>query len=299
MYPLLFESGFISVYSLWFFVAVGFVVSSWVFISLGKRMRIRMNALMENSFLLLFWTATVSRLFFVFLHPDHFFYRFSLSRALSILAIWDKGFSFWGAVFAWFLAVWFFSHKQGESSKRLFDLAVPAVLIGMFFGNIGTFLDGINYGKPTDLPWGMMFRNSHVKYISDIHPTQLYAALYSLIIGLAVIFLLKKTRGALPGLAAEVGVFLFSFFKFLEEFFRGDETIKIFWLRLPQVMAFFVCLWAGYLLFLRYHDDHGSDPNQFVKKFMDAILSKLKGRRGKPSSGETSASLRSLPAQTR
>lgn len=299
MYPLLFESGFISVYSLWFFVALGFVVSSWVFVYLGKRIRIRMNTLMENSFLLLFWTAAVSRLFFVFLHPDHFFYKFSWSRALSILAIWDKGFSFWGAVFAWFVAVWFFSHKQGESSRRLFDLAVPAALIGMFFGNIGTFLDGINYGKPTDLPWGMMFRNSHVKYISDIHPTQLYAAFYSLFIGLLVIFLLKKSRGLLPGLVAETGIFLFGFFKFFEEFFRGDETIKIFSLRLPQVMAFFACILAGYLLFSRYRNDHGSNPNNPVKKFADAILSKLKGRRGRPNSGETSASLRSLPVQTR
>lgn len=275
MYPILFEFGVITVFSLWFFVAIGFIAGSLVFIRLSKRYRVRLTLLSENSTVLFFWTLLVSRLLFILLHTELYFYRFQLKNILKIFAIWDKGLSFWGAVFAWFTGLLYLSRRRengaASSVARLWDITFPALFVGMFFGNIGAFLDGINYGIPTSLPWGMTFRNANVKYISEIHPTQLYAALYTLIIALILLTLLKRLRGNLPGFVTEIGVFCFSLLKFLEDFLRGDEAVKIWFLRLPQLLAFLALLGTGYLIYQRYHNRTGGDPERLLKKFADRL----------------------------
>lgn len=299
MYPILFEFGPITVFSLWFFIAVGFVVGSLIFIHFAKRMRVRLDLITEHSFLLFFWTLGISRLTFIIFHPDFFFYQFNLKSLGSMLAIWDKGLSFWGAIFAWLIGILYLSKKRGESPLRLFDIMTPAIFIGMFFGNIGAFFDGINYGTPTTLPWGLTFRSANVKYISEIHPTQLYSAFYALLLGFGITILLKRMRAAsvnLPGFPAELGLFSFSLLKFLEEFFRGDETIKLLSLRIPQLVAFGGILAAGYLLYQRYTNKTGGDPGHALKHTVTQMLSRFS--RKKRDFGETGGQNPQLQNQT-
>jgi phosphatidylglycerol:prolipoprotein diacylglycerol transferase len=280
MYPILFEFGIITVFSLWFFIAVGFVFASLIFIRLSKRYRMRLTMLSEHSLVLFLWTLLLSRLTFIVLHIELYFYRFQFKNFLKLFAIWDKGLSFWGAAFAWFSGLWFFSRRQQTSSPgspfiaRLWDITFPALLIGMFFGNIGAFLDGINYGTPTNLPWGMTFRNANVKYISAIHPTQLYSAIYVILLAGGLLTFLEKLRGRLPGFVAEFGIFCFGVLKFLEEFLRGDETLKIFSVRFPQLLALIAVIGSGYFLLQRYHNRTGGDPEYLIKNTVARFLKK-------------------------
>lgn len=252
MYPILFEFGPITVFSLWLFIAVGFITGSYIFIKLAKRNRVRFTIVTDNSFVLFLWTLLISRFVFVILNYDLYFYLLRFQNIIKIFAIWDKGLSFWGAIFAWFIGIWYLSKKQDQSPLQLFDIITPSILFGMAVGNIGAFLEGINYGTPTELPWGMMFRNANVRYISNIHPTQLYAALYTLILAIGIMFVYKKTRNILPGFTTNAAVFALSILKFFEEFLRGDEIIKIFGLRSPQIMAFIAILISGYFLYKKY-----------------------------------------------
>ncbi len=279
MYPILFEFGVVTVFSLWFFIAVGFVTAAFFFIRLSKRYRVRLALLSDNSFPLFLWTLLVSRLTFVLLHTESYFYRFQLKNILKVFALWDKGLSFWGAAIAWVSGIWFLARRHENTStniSRLWDIVSPALLIGIFFGNIGAFLDGINYGTPTNLPWGMAFRNANVKYISEIHPTQLYAALYTLAITGILLTALKLLRGRLPGFVAELGIFLFSLSRFIEEFLRGDDVVKIFSMRLPQLLAFFALIISGYLLYQRYENRSGGDPERLLKNSVAGLFKKLR-----------------------
>ena len=252
MYPILFEFGPITVFSLWLFIAVGFITGSYIFIKLAKRNRVRFTIITDNSFALFLWTLLISRLVFVIINYDLYFYLFRFQNIIKIFAVWDKGLSFWGAILAWITGIWYLSKKQNQSPLQLFDIITPSILCGMIIGNIGAFLEGINYGTPTELPWGMMFRNANVRYISDIHPTQLYASLYTLILSIGILFVYKRTRNILPGFTTNVAVFAFSILKFFEEFLRGDETIKILGLRSPQIIVFFAILISGYFLETRF-----------------------------------------------
>lgn len=282
MYPILFEFGAVTVFSLWFFIAIGFVTATALFIRLSKRYRVRLSLLSNYSLQLFLWTLIISRLSFVFFHTELYFYRFQFKNMMKIFALWDKGLSFWGAALAWFFGIWFLARRHENApvnTSRLWDIFFPAVLIGMFFGNIGAFLDGINYGTPTNLPWGMAFRNANVKYISEIHPTQLYAAFYVLVVAGILLWTLKMLRGRLPGFAAELGVFLFSFAKFIEEFLRGDDVVKIFAMRLPQLIAFVALVISGYLLCQRYENRNGGDPERILKNFVARFLARPRAER--------------------
>ena len=274
MYPILFEFGAVTMFSLWLFIAIGFVVGSLIFVDLAKRSRVRLNVLAEHSMALFLWTLLVSRFTFIAFHPDLYFYHFDFSKLTEVFALWDKGLSFWGAVFAWVVGLWYFGHRKDESIIRFTDLMTPALLIGMAFGNLGAFLDGINYGIPTDLPWGITFRSAHVKYIAAIHPTQLYSMIYTLATGLVLLNLIKHLRGRFPGFVTELGILLFSMFKFFEEFLRGDEAIKLLGMRLPQLIALVIGLASIYLLYGRITNKRGNDPELIVQTHLKRFLKK-------------------------
>ena len=54
--------------------------------------------------------------------------------------------------------------------------ATPALAIGHAIGRIGCFLVGDDYGRPTDLPWGVAFPDGLPPVYVPVHPTQLYEA---------------------------------------------------------------------------------------------------------------------------
>jgi phosphatidylglycerol:prolipoprotein diacylglycerol transferase len=55
--------------------------------------------------------------------------------------------------------------------------ATPALVYGHLIGRIGCFLVGDDYGRPTDLPWGVAFPEGLPPTTVPVHPTQLYEAL--------------------------------------------------------------------------------------------------------------------------
>lgn len=60
--------------------------------------------------------------------------------------------------------------KKAQTDKidllRLGDLAAAATPIGLFFGRIANFINGELWGRPTDLPWGMVFCNDTIRAAS-------------------------------------------------------------------------------------------------------------------------------------
>ncbi|MEK9132946.1 MAG: prolipoprotein diacylglyceryl transferase family protein, partial [Patescibacteria group bacterium] len=216
----------------------------------------------------------VSRIVFIIFNTDLYFYQFEFKNFLNLFTIWDKGLSFWGAIFGWILGMLYVARKWNESPMKLLDTMMPAILLGLVFGDIGALLDGINYGTPTTLPWGVTFRSANVKYVTAIHPTQIYGFLYTLLLAGGLYCLYNHLRGRLPGFISELALLTFSLFRFLEEFVRGDETIKILGLRVPQMAAFLGVIAGIYLIHTRYTNKTGGDPERVLKRFVSRFFSK-------------------------
>jgi phosphatidylglycerol:prolipoprotein diacylglycerol transferase len=101
--------------------------------------------------------------------------------------------------------------------------ASPALAIGHAIGRIGCFLVGDDYGRPTDLPWGVAFPRGLPPTTVPVHPTQLYEAA-----GLAVIvwILVKWRRARVPD-AVVFGRYLMlaGALRFCVEFLRVNARI--------------------------------------------------------------------------
>ncbi len=269
MYPILFELGSITIYSLWFFVTCGFIVGSVVVANLCKRNRVSIDLVSSHALYLFISALVVGRLTFAFLHHELYFYTYEPREWLSLLGLWDKGISFWGALVGFLFAITRLYKKNGESIASLFDQLTVALLVGMLFGSIGTFLDGASYGIPTTLPWAMTFRSAYVKYISPIHPTQLYSALYISVILALMLRLLSKLRGTqISGFVTEVGILLLSCSIFIENFVRGDDTLQLGPVRVSQIAAFAISAYCVHRIIKRFN----ARPSQASTETIESVF---------------------------
>jgi len=121
--------------------------------------------------------------------------------------------------------------------------AAPSLAIGHAIGRIGCFLVGDDYGRPTDLPWGVAFPRGLPPVTVPVHPTQLYET-----VGLAVIawLLIKWRRGRIAD-AVVFGRYLVlaGVLRFLIEFIRVNKPIAgpLTLAQLFSAAIMFVGLW--------------------------------------------------------
>ena len=101
--------------------------------------------------------------------------------------------------------------------------ATPALTIGHAVGRIGCFLVGDDYGRPTDLPWGIAFPKGLPPTTVPVHPTQLYEALALVAVTLGLLSL--RRRGASDRVV--VGAYLVSagITRFAIEFLRVNVRV--------------------------------------------------------------------------
>ncbi len=121
---------------------------------------------------------------------------------LEILKVWHGGMSFHGGLIGVSLAIIGFARANKIDFLKLGDLVAPAVPFGLGFGRIANFINGELWGRPTTMPWGIIFPTAGPE---PRHPSQLYEALLE---GLVLFLVLRfathrlgwlQRRGALSG----------------------------------------------------------------------------------------------------
>lgn len=249
MYPTLLQLGPATIYSLWTFLALGIFASLIIVNKLAKSRIIKLSFLAENSLLIFFCGLITARIVFI-IYNFNYFWNIVVQekQILELFYIWDKGLSSWGALIGIFGSLYLLTRRTKEDFKAWADILMVSIAFALIFINIGTFLDGRNYGNPTDLPWGITVESS--QYAIPIHPVQIYASIYSALIGVLLYQLFNRGAFKTPGIISLTGIFLYSFFRILEEFLRGDEAITILGLiREAQLYSAISLLLSGYLLY--------------------------------------------------
>ena len=80
-----------------------------------------------------------------------------LTDPIRIVAAWKGGMSFHGGLIGVVLAVILFCRSRKLDFLKVGDLVASVAPIGLFFGRIANFINGELWGKPSDLPWAMVF----------------------------------------------------------------------------------------------------------------------------------------------
>ena len=101
--------------------------------------------------------------------------------------------------------------------------ATPGLAIGQALGRVGCFLVGDDYGRPTQLPWGVAFPQGLPPTVVPVHPTQLYEA--AALVPLAWVLIRLRRRGRSDRYVLGAYLTLAGSIRFLIEFIRVDVRV--------------------------------------------------------------------------
>lgn len=177
-----------------------------------------------------------------------------LKNPVEIPMLSEGGMSFHGglvgAIVGGSLACW----RLHLSIATMCDLAAIGAPIGLFFGRCANFVNGELWGKPTGLPWGVMFSDTGGGMVYR-HPSQLYEAiLEGLVIFLVLALLSRRVPARSQGTFIGVFLVLYGCLRFMVEFVRmPDEQLGYLagtgWLTMGQCLSVpLVLLGAGILV---------------------------------------------------
>jgi len=171
-----------------------------------------------------------------------------IATPLVIFKVWQGGMSFHGGLIGVLVAVGLYAHKINRRFFEITDFLAPLIPPGLGAGRIGNFINGELWGRPTDLPWGMVF--PHVDDIAR-HPSQLYQAALEGVVLFLVLWLFSKRHR--PTMAVS-GLFLIGYgaCRFLVEFVREPDThlgfIAFDWMTMGQLLTLPMFIIGGVLL---------------------------------------------------
>jgi len=124
---------------------------------------------------------------------------------LEILRVWHGGMSFHGGALGVLIALTVFALRNRLDLLRLGDIAAASAPIGLFFGRIANFINGELWGRPTRLPWGIIFPGAGPE---PRHPSQLYEASLEGIVLFLVLRWATHSRKFLNRRGVVMGIFV-------------------------------------------------------------------------------------------
>ncbi len=227
--------------------AFGFIIGALLI----RRWAKNLPELRQHLEMLMVWIVVGAvigaRLYFVFQNdPAHYF-----RHPWEIPAVWQGGLAYFGGLFGAMAAAVAYIHRHRLPFWRIADVFAPAIVVGSAIGRISCGLDGMDYGTPTSLPWGVVYTNPNSYAPTDgvpRHPDQYYEMLGDLLIAA----LLLRLRGKAPdGVLFLSYLVLFSSLRFFVFFVRGNVPMVAFGMKNAQLTALGILATALPLLIWR------------------------------------------------
>jgi len=167
-----------------------------------------------------------------------------IAHPIEIPQLWKGGMSFHGGFIGCMLAVILFARGRGIPILSLGDLTCAVGPIGLFLGRIANFINGELWGRPSEVPWAMVFPGGGPL---PRHPSQLYEAGLEGLVLFAVLAILIRA-GALrrPGLIIGAFALGYGIARCIAELFREpDPQLGFLWggltmgmlLSVPMILA--------------------------------------------------------------
>jgi len=221
MYPILFKIGSFPIQTVGLLHALAFAIAvAWVYRQAKITGKIEdSQQVLDLSMVIIVWSVIGARLFSILFDGNLSWY---LENPKEIFMLWHGGFTFYGGfIFGTAAGIWYVN-KHKMDIWKVADLIAPALALGLAFGRLGCFASGDSFGKPTDLPWGVVFTDpaSMAPTGVPLHPTQIYSVLTNAL----VFFILIKwqKRQKFTGQIFLLFVILYAFTRSFVEIFRND-----------------------------------------------------------------------------
>ena len=221
--PIIFDFGILSLR--WYSLAylIGIIFGWWY----GKKIFSKINKKDNKNFKLNIFDDYISYVIVSIIIGGRIgyvlFYNLSyyITNPLEIFFIWNGGMSFHGGLLGIVIATIYFAKKNGIDNLVLLDVVACVAPVGIFCGRLANFINGELYGKPTILPWGVIFPKIDNQ---SRHPSQIYEAFLE---GILLFFLLNiffNKTSYQKGKCAALFLVFYSVFRLISEIFREPDS---------------------------------------------------------------------------
>ena len=232
--PVLVTIGGLKIHWYGIMIAIGLYVGIQVALREASRRGLDKDQLMNVALLAAVLGIVGGRLYYVVQNNPSFY----LQHPAEIIAVWQGGMAFFGAMFGGALAVAISSWRWRIPFWSLLDVGALGMTIGQAIGRIGNIINGDIVGYKTN-GWGFEYTNPHTFATLNV-PVQ-PASLYELLISLTLFLLLwnLRTRIHPEGMLAMLYVVLYSVSQFFI-FFLRDNIVILGGLKQAQVTSLVV-----------------------------------------------------------
>jgi len=170
---------------------------------------------------------------------------------LEIIEIWNGGMAFHGGLIGVLLAIWYFAYRFTIPFLTVADLCGATCPIPIFLVRIGNFINQEHWGRPTDVPWAVVFPDVDAM---PRHPSQLYEATLEGVV-LFIVLAIAMRLGALkrPGLVIGIFAVGYAIARTTCEFFREpDVQLGFLWQGTTMGMLLSIPLFLAGVAFIVY-----------------------------------------------
>jgi phosphatidylglycerol:prolipoprotein diacylglycerol transferase len=232
MYPELFRIGDFPIPTYGVLLAIGLLFALFIASRLAERDGLPSNRIYDLGLWAIFGGLLGAKILMVLTE--------GLPQQITLSYLFDflrSGGVYYGGFLGGFLTVAILTQVYKLNFWKVGDAFAPSVALGQFFGRLGCFAAGDDWGKPTDLPWGVHFTelaNSSVGvpiYQADgsnlyLHPVQLYES-FTMLIVFGILFYLHRRKKFDGQVLIAYGI-IYALIRFTIEFFRDDPRGNLF-----------------------------------------------------------------------
>jgi phosphatidylglycerol:prolipoprotein diacylglycerol transferase len=111
---------------------------------------------------------------------------------LSVFYVWEGGMSFHGGLIGVCIAILVYASVKQKNWLVLGDFVAPLVPLGLAAGRVGNFINGELWGRPTDVPWAIVFPQSG-SFVGR-HPSQLYEFFFEGLVLFMILWVFSKRQ---------------------------------------------------------------------------------------------------------
>ncbi|HTK09396.1 MAG TPA: prolipoprotein diacylglyceryl transferase [Ktedonobacteraceae bacterium] len=185
----------------------------------------------ETVYRLLWWCIVAGviggRLYFVVQQPD--LVQNYLMNPIRIIATWEGGMAFYGAIFLVFLTLIWRARAERLNPLVLLDAGVLFGAVGQIFGRFGNLINGDIIGYPSTLPWSTVYQNPASWACPTlcnvpVQPAAGYELLTNLVLLAVMYFVIRHTRR--PGVLMLVYLFGYTITQFSIFFTRANDIVS-------------------------------------------------------------------------
>ena len=222
MHPILFEIGGFPVYTYGVLLAAAYLLGLQFALVRAKARGLDGSRVMDLGIWIIISALVGAKLLLLIVDFETF--KQDPGELLTLMR--SGGVFYGGLIAAVAVAIWYMRrHRMALWSVS--DAFAPGIALGHVVGRLGCFFAGCCYGRATDVPWAVTFRNEYAAQNVGtplhvpLHPTQLYEAGTELVI-LGLLLVLERKGRPFAGRTFWSYMLMYGITRFVIEFYRGD-----------------------------------------------------------------------------